>query len=417
MDSQEQKALATTSFYKPSEILRIFNDYLARTSVSAKLVCLRGIFLKSASAQPYGGFFYDKIRDENTADEMSIKTTQAQRKELKNGNLIDVAGTIERRIGQQGTIILCLCVTRVNIVQAQAVSEQEVKRNALWEMKRQQTKNVDAIIERMLFEQKKPVIALVLPTASIVLDDFNAAKGIASSRFQFEEYKVAFGKSTELAALLRKLDMDSFAAIAIVRGGGGQDALDDYTVLETVARLNTPFISAIGHEAEKFFIKSLADKVVVSPTDLGNYFREMIERVDKSMNDSMAILRNTIKKQYDAQIEAANKQNKGLQEKIAQLTKSQEEGQKLQKQQLEEAKKQNEGLQKQLAELTASNKKTSENIAAMTANLASANKTIESLQKQLDTSNGGVSKVLFYSVIAIAVLVVLLLLIFYQGEM
>ena len=149
----------------------------------------------------------------------------------------------------------------------------------------------------------------------------------------------------------------------------------------------------------------------MSPTDLGNYFREMIERVDKSMNDSMAILRNTIKKQYDAQIEAANKQNKGLQEKIALLTKSQEESQKLQKQQLEEAKKQNEGLQKQLSELTASNKKTSENIAAITANLSSANKTIESLQKQLAASNGGVSKVLFYSVVAIAVLVVLLLLI------
>ena len=71
MDIQTQSALATTSFYKPSEILRIFNEYLARTSVSAKLVCLRGIFLRSAAAQPYGGFFYDKIRDENTADEMA----------------------------------------------------------------------------------------------------------------------------------------------------------------------------------------------------------------------------------------------------------------------------------------------------------------------------------------------------------
>lgn len=449
-------SLAPIEFFKPSEIIRIFNDFLARSSASAKLVYLRGIYLRSQSNTPYGGFYYDKIKDEESQDEISIKITLKQRNELKNGNLVDVAGTIERRISPQGYIQLNLAVSRVNVVQHQVVTELEMKQSELWKIKSQRFKNVDTTIENVLYQSKRPSIALVLPSGSIALSDFDTAKRAATTHFDFREYRVTFSKGVELSTLLKQIDAIGFTAIALVRGGGsGLEALDDLNVLEAVTNLNTPFISAIGHEDEKIFIKRIADKVVISPTDLGNYFRETIERVDKAMNDSMAVLREKVKKEYQAQIdkqtkqnqelnkqitelkksqdegqkihkkqiEDANKLNQELQKKVAAISKTSEEGQKLMKKQVEDATKQNTELQKKLGELTESNKKTTENIGKMQAtitkltsenteankNLTNANTQIADLKRQL-AEGGGISKGLFYAVVLFAVIIIMLLL-------
>ena len=461
--NSNNSSLAPIEFFKPSEIIRIFNDFLARSSASAKLVYLRGIYLRSQSNTPYGGFYYDKIKDEESQDEISIKITLNQRNELKNGNLVDVAGTIERRISPQGYIQLNLAVSRVNIVQHQVVTELEMKQSELWKIKSQRFKNVDTTIENVLYQSKRPSIALVLPSGSIALSDFDTAKRAATTHFDFREYRVTFSKGVELSTLLKQIDAIGFTAIALVRGGGsGLEALDDLNVLEAVTNLNTPFISAIGHEDEKIFIKRIADKVVISPTDLGNYFRETIERVDKAMNDSMAVLREKVKKEYQAQIdkqtkqnqelnkqitelkksqdegqkihkkqiEDANKLNQELQKKVAAITKTSEEGQKLMKKQLEDANKQNGELQKKLGELTESNKKTTESMTKMTEasnkmqatitklttenteankNLTNANSQISDLKRQL-AEGGGISKGLFYAVLVIAIVIIMILL-------
>ena len=45
--------------YKPSEIIGIFNSILAKQSVNAQVVYLRGIYLASGR-QSYGGYYYDR---------------------------------------------------------------------------------------------------------------------------------------------------------------------------------------------------------------------------------------------------------------------------------------------------------------------------------------------------------------------
>ena len=456
IENNNQSSLAPMDYYKPSEILRIFNDFLARSNASAKLVYLRGIYKATQNAKPYSGFFYDKLCDEEGGFELTIKIALNQRNELTDGNLVDVAGTIERSLSSQGFIQITLAVSRVNVIQHQVVTELEMKQSELWKTKSQKFKNVDTTIENVLYQSKRPSIALVLPTGSIALSDFDTAKRAASTHFDFREYRIAFSKGVELATLLRQIDGIGFTAIALVRGGGsGLEALDDLKVLEAVTNLNTPFISAIGHEDEKIFIKRIADKVVISPTDLGNYFRETIERVDKAMNDSMAVLREKVKKEYQAQIDKqtkqnqdlnkqltelkksydegqkihkkqiddANKLNAELQKKVEAVTKSSEEGQKLMKKQLEDANKQNTDLQKKLGEQTNSINKNNATLAKMnetitkltTENtetnkkLTNANGEISELKRQLSEA-GGISKGAFITVLIIAIVIILILL-------
>ena len=360
--------------YKPSEIIGIFNSILAKQSVNAQVVYLRGVYLASGR-QPYGGYFYDTLRDEDRQEEITIYLTQQQRESLKNGNLVMVGGVLGRNVNHRGQIQLVLNVSRIDIIQDQAVDESEIKRMELRQKKATiGFKNVDAILEQLLYTGGRPKVALVFAKSSITMSDFEAGINAAKTAIDFTEQRVNFSNSQELVRTLKGIDEFGFAVVAIVRGGGGGiEKLDDLDVLETIVNLQTPVIAAIGHVEEKLFIKQLVDKAAPTPNGLGQYFSEMVESVSEKQSKSRAALTEQIKKQFKDQLEAGQKQNKELQEKLTILTKNQEEATKkhneqvqaLTKAQQESAKKhaeqvqtaqkQNQELQKKLSDITKAN--------------------------------------------------------------
>ena len=344
------------NMYKPSELIGIFNSILAKQSVNAQIVYLRGVYLASGR-QPYSGYFYDTLRDEDGQEELTLRLTQQQRDNLKNGNLVKVGGVLNRSVSNKGFIQLNLNVSRIDIVQDQAIDENEIKR---MEIRRQKVvkgfKTVDSILESMLFADQRPSVALVFAQSSITMTDFNSGINAAKSAIDFKEFRVNFSNSIELTNNLRTLDLQGYTVIAIIRGGGtGIEKVDELEVLHTIVNMNTPTIAAIGHPDEKLFIKQIVDKEASTPTGLGQYFSEMVERVSEKKTKSRAALTEQIKKQFKDQLEAGQKQNKELQEKLKVLTKNQEEANKAQQEatkkhneQVAAAQKQNKDLQEQL---------------------------------------------------------------------
>ena len=285
--------------YKPSEIIGIFNSILAKQSVNAQVVYLRGVYLASGR-QSYGGYYYDTLRDEDRQEEITIIVTQPQRENLKSGNLVNVGGVIGRNVNNRGQIQINLNVSRIEVVQEQVVDEAEIKKVELRQKKASVGfKNVDSILEQLLFQDKRPNVALVFAQSSITMSDFEAGINAAKSAIDFTERRVNFANSSELIQTLKAIDEFDFTVIALIRGGGGGiEKLDDLDVLETVVNLKTPIIAAIGHVEEKLFIKQLVDKCAPTPNRLGQYFSELVETVSEKKTKSRAVLTEQIKKQY-----------------------------------------------------------------------------------------------------------------------
>ena len=356
MNEIVQNNTAVQNIYKPSELIGIFNSILAKQSVNAQVVFLRGVYLASGK-QPYSGYFYDTLRDEDGMEELTLRLTQQQRENLKNGNLVNVGGVLNRNVSNKGFIQLNLNVSRIDIVQEQAIDENEIKRIELHRQKVSKGyKSVDTILEGMLYADQKPLVALVFAQSSITMTDFNSGINAAKSAIDFREFRVNFSNSTVLSNNLKNLDAQGYTVIAIIRGGGaGIEKVDELEVLDTVVNMNTPLIAAIGHPDVKLFIKQICDKEVSTPTGLGQYFSEMVESVSEKKTKSRAALTEQIKKQFKDQLEAGQRQNKELQEKLKILTKNQEEATKAQQEaikkhneQVAAAQKQNKELQEQL---------------------------------------------------------------------
>ena len=344
------------TIYKPSEIIGIFNSILAKQSVNAQVVYLRGVYLASGR-QSYNGYFYDTLRDEDRQEEITMYVTQQQRENLKNGNLVNVGGVLGRNVNNRGQIQIILNVSRIEIVQEQAIDEDEIKRMELRQKKSSVGfKNVDSVLEQLLFTDQRPRVALLFATSSITMSDFEAGINAAKSAIDFMEYRANFSNANEFISTLQSLERGNFDVIALVRGGGVRiESLDDVSVLEQIVSMNTPTIGAIGHVEEKIFIKQLVDKCAPTPNGLGQYFSEMVENVSEKKTRSRAALTEKIKKQFKDQLEASQKQNKELQEKLKVLTKAQEDSVKAQQEatkkhneQVQAAQKQNKELQEQL---------------------------------------------------------------------
>ena len=191
-----------------------------------------------------------------------------------------------------------------------------------------------------------------------------------------------------LCEKLKELDAKGYHAIAIVRGGGIDSTtdVDKPEVIEVVSSLKTPFISGVGHKPEKIFLRQVADKWTPTPQGLGQYFSELAETVNEKKNKSQAALTEQIKKQFKDQLEAGQKQNKELQEKLAKLTKNQEEA----------TKKHNEQVQALTKAQTEATKQHKEQIEAIQKQhkeqLEKTNKQNEELQKKLTEFNGSLKK-------------------------
>lgn len=380
----------TVQQYTPSEIIGIFNDILSHQNnqASGKIVCIRGIYLVG-NGTSYQGYYYDALRDEKSSSELPIRISDAQRKELTPGNLVEILGTLGRKITAKSEIKLELNVSRVEVVEEQVIDENEIKRIEYRQRKVSSGfKNVDSMLESLLFNDTRPKIALVIASSSITMKDFEDGIKAARVALDFIEDRVAFTQTKLLCTKLKQLDQLDFHAIALVRGGGIDSTtdVDKPEVIETVVGLKTPFISGVGHKDEKIFLRQVADKWTATPQGLGQYFSDMVETVSEKKTKSRAALTEQIKKQFKDQLEAEQKQNKELQEKLSKLTKTQEEATKKHNEQVQ-------ALTKAQVEATKQHKEQLEAIQKQhKEQLEKTNKQNEELQKKLNEFNGNLKK-------------------------
>lgn len=380
-------------FYQPSELIHMLNNWIT-SHRPAQVIRLRGIYQKTDS-KCYRGFYYDVLKDENREESLSVKVSEGHRNALQNGNVANISGVLSRYVTSDGHIKLTFEVTRVESIEERHIDKAEVRRMELRQLKSSKGfKNIDTLLESLLFKERLPKIALLLAEGSITLSDFDAGIKAAKSAIDFHEHRTPFSKSRELASKLQQLDSEDYDVLAIVRGGGsGIEALDDLEVLSTISELKTPVIGAIGHVEEKLFIKQILDKVASTPTGLGHYFSDLVERVSEEMSRSRAVLTEKIRKQFESQLAASQKQNKELQERLSKLDQTQKKNTETMQQttkqlegQLAASQRQNKELQDRLSKLDQTQKQHSEAMQEVSKQQLKQNTVLQEQLKHLGDS-------------------------------
>ena len=359
----EQPIIPTTAnLFKPSEIIGILRNHLATGQVNQKVVCLRGIYFKGTYINQYFHTASDRLVDESTSDELTLSMPLNLREGYENGNVITVHGILDRTITNKGLIQIVLKVTEVEKLKELAVSEDEIKRTELRRIKSEKGfKNVDNILESLLYQAKRPQVALVYAETSITNEDFEKGVQAARTHIDFTEYRESFARTKVFCQKLKQLDTMNFDVIAIIRGGGaGLEALDEVELLETLVNMNTAWMYGAGHEGEKLFILNIADKAIAIPHALGTYFRDITDGVVQKRNNSRAALVKEVEGQVKKQIEDSNKKNQELTKQLEALQKQNKEQTEASNKKIEELTKAQKEHEKVVKEMTEQHKKATE---------------------------------------------------------
>lgn len=382
--------------YTPQEVACIFKEQL---KTPAKVVTIEGVYRQNPKSGNYYGYFYDSLASQNDNFEMTLVVPAALREKMKDGTLIQVSGVVTKELRNRCSIDLHFHVTKYDVIEENVISEDEQRLMSLQaEKSARGYRNVDGVLEAKLFRGEKPNICLLFARGTITDQDFKKGLEAARSHIDFVEENETFAQISQLRAKLGQLDRMGYDVIAIVRGGGSgiREVFDMPDLIERVVNLSTPFVTGVGHPGEKPFIAKVADKDLGTPSLLGVYFKDLVNRVIDQREKSKAVLVEQVKKQFEERITASEKQNKELNEKIATLTKDSEANRKLHAEQMVLSEKQNKELQNKITELNKSaenaQKLYKEQIEAMKKQHETTEKQVKVYEEQAKSFNENISK-------------------------
>lgn len=382
--------------YTPQEVAYLFKEYL-KTPV--KVVTIEGIYRQKPNAYYSNGYYYDIIAGQNDNFGMTLAVPLSLREKIKDGTLVQVSGIVTKVLRNWCSIELQLHMTRYNVIEENIVLENEQKLMRLRAEKSSRGfQNVDGLLEAKLFRGERPNICLLFARGTITDQDFKKGLEAAKSHIDFVEENETFSQIPQLKAKLCQLDRIGYDAIAIARGGGSgvKEVFDNPDLIECVVNLVTPLVTGIGHPGENPFIGKVADKDLTTPSLLGVYFRDLVNRVIDQREKSKAVLVEQVKKQFEERITASEKQNKELQEKIVEMNKNAANAQKLHADQMVLSEKQNKELQNKITELNKSaenaQKLYKEQIEAMKKQHETTEKQVKMYEEQAKSFNENISK-------------------------
>src|SRR5262249_33728802 len=148
--------------------------------------------------------------------------------------------------------------------------------------------------------KQQPILTTIIVGKNAIIDsDIKHQLKEAIGFYDFKFIKINLSSEDEIIQALHENDKNSDIVI-ISRGGGENLEIFNRThIAESILNLQSYFISAIGHKEDVPLIQQIADKYFITPTALGQYFRDIYNQTIEELQYSKASIINTITTQLE----------------------------------------------------------------------------------------------------------------------
>jgi exodeoxyribonuclease VII large subunit len=308
----------TRIVYTPSSLVVSFGNVL-NGDVTRKPIFMKGIYSKKGGGS-YGGFYYDTVKDESSDGYMTMLVPASIRASLVNDKTIEFIGYLTKRPQTAGgRIDLVVTIMEVLSQEESKYSDEQLRGFELLQRKAEAGyKDVDGLIRRKVTKGEPTTVNILVGKNAIIDSDIKhqLQEGVGYYKIHFLKINLSSEKEIieHLNLYSRKCDV-----IAVARGGGdGLEVFNKPEIVEVALSLQTPLITAIGHEQDVTLLQKVADKAFITPTSLGEYLRGMYNTTLEQLQNTKAGLVEDITRQlktiHEQQIQVLNNQIEGLKE-------------------------------------------------------------------------------------------------------
>jgi exodeoxyribonuclease VII large subunit len=291
---EEPAARQEQYIFSPSAILNIYNQAIS-VKTERRPIHIRGI-LEKRNDRNYGGFIYNRLKDEACDQYITLKTSEEWHRKLHDKQIIQLHGFLTRNINtKRGSLDIHLNILHVTDLPDIPKPEKNLKRIKLLGEKAQSgMKDMDGLIRAKIIRNEPVMIRVITGKTGVIDEDIRKAIGSEAILYNIDYRKISIESPSQIIHALAELDKAGADIICVSRGGGDLETFEDENIGSQVLITKAIVGSAIGHASDVSLFELLADKKFSTPTAFGNYLRSIYEKVlleietaKKEMNETM----------------------------------------------------------------------------------------------------------------------------------
>jgi exodeoxyribonuclease VII large subunit len=302
----------TDLVHSRSSLVGIFANNL-NNDTTRRPIAIKGVYSKG-KGNAYGGYYYDSLKDENSDAYITLVVPASIRASLVPNKTIECLAYTSKKIQLLGgRVDLQVNVMEVLTQQESKYSDEQVRGFALLERKAVLGyRDVDGLIRSKISNGEPITINILFGKNAIIDSDIKHQLKEAIGYYKMHFLKINLGSEKEIIENLIHYS-NKCEILAIARGGGdGLEVFNKPEVIETALSLQTPLLTAIGHEQDITLLQKVADKGFITPTALGQYLNDIYNKSIGQLHDTKAKLADDLSKQfkatYEQQIKVLNEQ-------------------------------------------------------------------------------------------------------------
>ena len=140
------------------------------------------------------------------------------------------------------------------------------------------------LIEISIKNSNKINLGVITFKTSVAFDDiFTPVKKKYTNLFETIRYDISIENLKNIFFTIRK-DEENIDLWILARGGGDLTFFNSLELLKEISSLNKPILSALGHSTDKTLSDLYTDRSFETPTSLGNYLVEILQKIYSEKN-------------------------------------------------------------------------------------------------------------------------------------
>lgn len=270
----------------PSAVVHLFANSL-RVPEASEIHKLKGVYVAGQGVD-YQGVYYDRIKDEMVNAVITLVVPGLIRKDITNGQVIEVMGyMIQRMQMQNGRIEISFMVTDlVGKAQAQFSAVDKLTAKILQQKSDQGFRDVDNFIRAKVFKNEPVTIKILIGKNAIIDSDIKDQLKDGAGFYDIEFVRISLGSEHALIDEMQKAKCD---ILVVARGGGeGMELFNNPAIASSSLYVRPLFVTAIGHSQDTPLLQKVADKSFITPTAFGQYLNDLYNNAIEEKSRSKA---------------------------------------------------------------------------------------------------------------------------------
>jgi len=259
-----------------STLLNLYANSLSST-LDGQLIVVEGFFSDNNN-KLYGQYYYDEIISKEKQHKITIQITQSLKSKLSSGSYYNFQGYISRgqSLDNDSRLKVYFRVTKILEFKEDIQLITKVEYDIVQARFERDFPLINDILIDKIQKKQKPILDVVTGIQSTSKDDY-LGQLPDYNYYEIRHHKCNLSSIDELLNFLNSHDFRDTDLLIILRGGGsGLEVFNDIELCKKAIELPIPFITGIGHDADKTLLEKVADKGFSTPTAVGAFLQSIV---------------------------------------------------------------------------------------------------------------------------------------------